>query len=47
MRQTLLIDENTEAQIGLRQEREDVFMHPTGGISAELSAGEWVGAEES
>ncbi len=48
MRYTLLIHQNTEARNGLSQDNDDVLMHATGEIIAELSAtGEWVCGEES
>ena len=48
MRNTMLIHQNTEPRNGPSQDNEDVLMHATGEIIAELSAtGEWVGGEES
>ena len=48
MRYALLIYQNAEPRNGLSQDNEDVFMHATREIIAELSAtSECVGGEES
>jgi hypothetical protein len=47
LRYTLVLYQNTEARNGISQQDEDVFLHATGDIVAELSTTASVGGEES